>query len=163
MQAAQSNPNIKICSTSSRTPERLCAEHQRLLAKKCDLIITVGGLMGDATDQAAAANPSQKFAIVDDSADDSKTNAPIPNMHGMEFNTAQGAFLGGYLAAGMSKTGKVATWGGLNIPPVTVYMDGFWEGVQYYNSKNGTNVQVLGWDETNQKGGTFASRSPTRS
>ena len=71
----------------------------------------------------------------------------------MQFNTAQGAFLGGYLAAGMSKTGKVATWGGLNIPPVTIYMDGFWEGVQYYNQQNHKNVQVLGWNEKNQKGG----------
>ncbi|HET7067107.1 MAG TPA: BMP family ABC transporter substrate-binding protein, partial [Nocardioides sp.] len=60
------------------------------------------------------------------------------------------------LAAGMTKTGKVATYGGLNIPPVTIYMDGFWEGVQYYNQQKGKNVQVLGWDEKNQKGGTFA-------
>ena len=75
----------------------------------------------------------------------------------MQFNTAQGGFLGGYLAAGMSKTGKVATYGGLNIPPVTIYMDGFWEGVQYYNKQKGKNVQVLGWDEANQKGGTFAN------
>src|ERR1019366_10071813 len=72
------------------------------------------------------------------------------------FNTAQGGFLGGYLAASVSKTGVVATFGGLNIPPVTIYMDGFWEGVQYYNKIKGTKVKVLGWDETNQKGGTFA-------
>ena len=56
----------------------------------------------------------------------------------------------------MTKTGTVATFGGLNIPPVTIYMDGFWEGVQYYNQQKGKNVQVLGWNETNQKGGTFA-------
>jgi basic membrane protein A len=35
-------------------------------------------------------------------------------------------------------------------------MDGFWEGVQYYNKTKNKNVQVLGWDEKNQKGGTFA-------
>ena len=57
----------------------------------------------------------------------------------------------------MSKTGKVATFGGLNIPPVTIYMDGFWEGVQYFNKQKGKSVKVLGWDETNQKGGTFAA------
>ena len=56
----------------------------------------------------------------------------------------------------VSKTGKVATFGGLNIPPVTIYMDGFWEGVQYYNQQNSKNVQVLGWDEKKQKSGTFA-------
>jgi basic membrane protein A len=57
----------------------------------------------------------------------------------------------------MTKTGKVATWGGLNIPPVTIYMDGFWEGVQYYNQQNHKNVQVLGWDETKPKAGTFSN------
>ena len=98
----------------------------------------------------AKANPNVHFAEVD---------APSsgPNVYGMQFNTAQGAFLGGYLAAGMTKTGKVATWGGINIPPVTIYMDGFWEGVQYYNQQNNKNVQVLGWNEKNQKGGTFAN------
>ena len=53
---------------------------------------------------------------------------------------------------GMTKTGKVGTFGGLNIPTVTIFMDGFWEGVQYYNKQKGTNVQVLGWDEQTQKG-----------
>jgi basic membrane protein A len=50
----------------------------------------------------------------------------------------------------------VATFGGLNIPPVTIYMDGFWEGVQYYNSQNHKSVQVLGWNEKKQKAGTFS-------
>ena len=36
-------------------------------------------------------------------------------------------------------------------------MDGFWEGVQYYNQKNSKNVKVLGWDEKKQKGGTFSN------
>jgi basic membrane protein A len=31
-------------------------------------------------------------------------------------------------------------------------MDGFWDGVQYYNSKHGTKVQVLGWNTDTQKG-----------
>ena len=35
-------------------------------------------------------------------------------------------------------------------------MDGFWEGVQYYNQQKGKNVQVLGWDEKTRR----AARSP---
>jgi basic membrane protein A len=64
----------------------------------------------------------------------------------------QDGFLGGYLAAGMTKTGKVATFGGQELPTVTIYMDGFWDGVQYYNKQHKTNVQVLGWNEQTQKG-----------
>jgi basic membrane protein A len=61
------------------------------------------------------------------------------------------------LTAETNKSGTVATFGGLNIPPVTIYMDGFWEGVQYYNQQKKKSVKVLGWDEKNQKGGTFAN------
>ncbi len=106
-----------------------------------------GSLMGDATKAAAKAHPSQKFAIVDYAY-----TPPLSNVNALVFNTAQDAFQGGYLAAGMTKTGKVATFGGQKLPTVTIYMDGFWDGVQYYNQKHGKNVQVLGWNEKTQNG-----------
>ena len=70
----------------------------------------------------------------------------------MQFDTAQAAFQAGYLAAGMSKSGKVGTYGGLPIPPVTIFMDGFVDGVAYYNKTKGKNVQALGWNKETQKG-----------
>ncbi|GLZ81005.1 BMP family ABC transporter substrate-binding protein [Actinorhabdospora filicis] len=113
--------------------------------KGCKLIVAVGGLMSDATKKVAQANPNSHFAIVDAKID-------LPNVYSMEFNTAQAAFQAGYLAAGMSQTKKVATWGGMKIPPVTIFMDGFADGVAYYNSKKGTSVEVLGWDVKAQNG-----------
>jgi basic membrane protein A len=113
----------------------------------CGIIVTVGFLMGDATQAAAKAHTSQKFAIVD-----FNYTPVLPNVKGLLFDTSQDGFLGGYLAAGMTKTGVVATFGGQKIPPVTIYMDGYWDGVQYYNQKHGTHVKVLGWDETTQNG-----------
>jgi len=118
-----------------------------LVQKKCGIIVTVGFLMADATQAASKANPTQNFAIVDNSY-----SPVIPNVKALTFNTAQAGFLGGYLAAGMTKSGSVATFGGVKIPPVTIYMDGFWEGVQYYNTKNSKSVKVLGWDEKAQNG-----------
>jgi len=149
-EAAQANPKIKISYVPSNSGNDYTPNLTAEVRKGCDPVIAVGGLMADNVKKVAAANPNVHFAEVD---------APSsgPNVYGLQFNTAQGAFLGGYLAAGMSKTGKVATWGGINIPPVTIYMDGFWEGVQYYDSQNHKNVQVLGWNEKNQKGGTFAN------
>lgn len=147
--AAAANPNIKISYVPSNTANDYTPNLTAEANKKCSTTIAVGGLMSDNVKAVAAANPSLQFAEVDSSSSGS-------NVYGIQFNTAQGGFLGGYLAAGMTQTNKVATWGGLNIPPVTVYMDGFWEGVQYYNQQKGKSVQVLGWDETNQKGGTFA-------
>jgi basic membrane protein A len=54
--------------------------------------------------------------------------------------------MAGYLAAGMTKTGKVGTFGGIQLPTVTIFMKGFQAGVKYYNEKNGTKVETLGWD-----------------
>ncbi len=119
----------------------------------CDLIVTVGFLLGDATYAAADANPNQKFAIVDYGSNfDGKTRT---NLEGLNFATDQAAFLAGYVAAAKTQTGKVGTFGGLNIPPVTAFMNGFFYGVQYYNQKNGTSVQVLGWDPANPDSGLF--------
>ncbi len=39
------------------------------------------------------------------------------------FDTAQAAALAGYLAAGVTKTGAVGTYGGMPFPSVTVFMD----------------------------------------
>ena len=114
---------------------------------KCNVIVAVGFKLEDATEAAAKANPNIKFAIVD-----SSPKAPIANLKPLLFNTAQSSFQAGYLAAAMTKSGKVGTFGGLNIPTVTIFMDGFAEGVRYYNQQKGKNVQVLGWDDAKQKG-----------
>ena len=123
---------------------------QAFVDQGCAVIVTVGFLLGDATKEAANANPDIPFSIVDYAyAEGDITNN---NVLGQVFNTDEAAFLAGYLAAGMSKTGKVGTFGGINIPPVTIFMDGFYYGVQKYNADNGTNVEVLGWDPATQKG-----------
>jgi basic membrane protein A len=146
--AKAANPNIDIKNVQSKAATDYVPNLNGFVQQKCDLILAVGGLMAEATTTVAKANPNQQFAIVDAMID-------LPNVHSMQFNTAQAGYLAGYLAAGMSKSGKVATYGGLNIPPVTIFMDGFSDGVKQYNTVKGKKVQVLGWDKATQKG-TFA-------
>jgi basic membrane protein A and related proteins len=123
---------------------------QSFIDQGCNVIVTVGFLLGDATKEGANANPDTPFTIVDYAyADGDIANN---NVLGQVFNTDEAAFLAGYLAAGMSKTGAVGTFGGINIPPVTIFMDGFYYGVQKYNADNGTDVKVIGWDPKKQKG-----------
>ena len=117
------------------------------ISEKCGIIVTVGLLMGDNTEAAAKAHPNQKFAIVD-----YDYSPPIKNVDALMFNTVQDGFLGGYLAAGISKSGAVGTFGGEELPTVTIYMDGFWDGVQYYNQQHHTRVRVLGWNERTHSG-----------
>ena len=118
-----------------------------LLGGACDVIVTVGFLLGDATKTAAEQNPDQKFSIVDFAYDPA-----LPNVLGQVYATDEAAFLAGYLAAGMTQTGTLGVFGGINIPPVTIFMDGFHHGVSYYNSQKGTAVTVLGWDPTTREG-----------
>ena len=121
---------------------------QSMIDKGCDLVITVGFLLGDATSAAATANPDQKFEIIDFAYDPA-----LDNVVGAVFKTNDAAFLAGYIAAGSTQTGIVATYGGIQIPgAVTDFMDGFVWGVDYYNTENGTDVTVLGWDAEAQTG-----------
>jgi len=113
----------------------------------CDLVVTMGFYLGDITAATAQANPDSKFAIVDFSYD-----PPIDNVVGIEYAIDEACFLVGYLAAGVTKTGVIATYGGMDIPPVTLFMDGFVMGAEYYNQKHGTSVEVLGWDPVAKTG-----------
>lgn len=120
---------------------------ESLVGQGCDLIITVGFALSAATLEAAKANPDINFALIDDAADADFDGKPdYPNTKPIVFNTAQAAFLVGYAAASYSKAGIVATWGGMNFPTVTIFMDGFAQGVAYYNQQKGTSVKVLGYD-----------------
>ncbi|MGH3149597.1 MAG: BMP family lipoprotein [Streptosporangiaceae bacterium] len=151
--AAAADSSVTVKYLQSTTQSDYTPNINAFLGQKCGIIVAVGFLMASATETAAKANPTQKFAIVDCSyASDCLTGAKESNIDQLVFNTVQDGFLGGYLAAGMTKSGKVATFGGEDFGTVTIYMDGFWDGVQYYNQKHGTHVQVLGWNEQTQKG-----------
>ncbi len=127
------------------------------IAQGAEHIVTVGFELADATTTNAEANPDITWTIVDFPID-------LPNVRGLVYQTDEAAFAAGYLAAGVSKSGIVGTYGGLNIPPVAIFMDGFTKGVNYYNSQNGASVLVLGWDADLVDGtftGTFDPADPT--
>jgi basic membrane protein A len=104
-----------------------------LVSQNCNLIVGVGFNLADAVQTAANANT-------------------LENGKPLLFNTQEAAFLAGYVAAGTSKTGKVATFGGMQLPSVSIFMDGFADGVAKYNTDSGKKVQVLGWDKAAQTG-----------
>ncbi|MGK5679280.1 BMP family lipoprotein [Actinoplanes sp. URMC 104] len=147
LQAAKTDaPNVDPKYVASTAEADYEPNLRGFVTQKCNFILSVGGLMGDATKAVAAQNTAQQFGIVDSSIQGAT------NVFPMQFATHQAAFLAGYLAAGYSKSQKVATFGGLKIPPVTIFMDGFADGVAQYNKVKGKNVQVLGWDKAKQNG-----------
>jgi basic membrane protein A and related proteins len=146
-QAAGFVKEVKFLESSAETD--YARNIDQFISDGCDIITTVGFLLGDATKAAAEANPDQKFSIVDFAYDPT-----IANVLGLTFQTDEAAMLAGYLAAGMSKSGTVGTFGGINLPTVSIFMDGFAAGINYYNKEKGTSVKLLGWDAV-KKDGTF--------
>ena len=147
VQDAEAELGIEARFLESQAETDYEANINSLLGGECDVIFTIGFLLGDATQAAAEANPDQVFSIVDFAYD-----PPLPNVLGQVYATDEAAFLAGYLAAGMTETGIVGTFGGINIPPVTIFMDGFSYGVSHYNNRHGTDVTVLGWSPETQQG-----------
>jgi len=144
---ANANYGAVIGYRESTSTDEFASNIQAFISEGYNLIVTVGFTMGDATLAAATAHPTQKFSIADFSYD-----PVVPNILGQLYATEQPAFLAGYLAAGMTQTGKVATFGGWQIPTVVQFMNGYYQGVQYYNQQKGTTVEVLGWNPSTNEG-----------
>lgn len=148
MEDAGAKLGIEVKFLESRTAADYEKNINQFISEDCDMISTVGFLLGDATKVAAEANPDTRFAIVDFAYDPA-----LPNVEGLVYTTNEAAMLAGYVSAGMSKSGVMGTFGGINIGgPVTDFMDGFVAGANYYNAEKGTTVRVLGWDPVKKEG-----------
>jgi basic membrane protein A and related proteins len=141
LERAEAELGVEIAVLESQSETDFEPNIEAFLGQDCDLIVTVGFLLGDVTEAAAQANPDQNFAIVDYAYEED-----YDNLRELVFATDEAAFLAGYVAAGVTETGAVGTYGGINIPTVSIFMDGYLAGVNYYNEENGTEVEVIGWD-----------------
>ena len=149
LEQAASDLGIETATAESNSEDQYGPNIEAMVAGNCDLIITVGFALSQATVDAALANPDVAFAIVDDWADnDFDGVADAPNVKPLTFQTDEAAFLAGYAAASATATGSIATFGGVGYPSVTIFMDGYLAGANAYNADNGGTVSVLGWDGT---------------
>lgn len=147
LKAGAAKLGVKYQQRESNSDSDYAPNIDSLIKQKCTLIITVGFNLSKATVAAAKANPKIDFAIIDDAADnnfDGKTDAP--NIKPILFDTAQAAFLAGYVSASVTKTGVLGTFAGIPFPTVTIFMDGFSQGMTYYNKQKGASVKLVGYD-----------------
>ncbi|GAA1116409.1 BMP family ABC transporter substrate-binding protein [Citricoccus alkalitolerans] len=146
LMAAAESFGIETQQAESNSPSEYTPNVNSML-QNCDMIVGVGFLLGDAMKPIAEENPETHFIGVDVTDPDFSENVKR-----LIYDTAQGSFMAGYLAAGTSETGKVATYGGAEIPTVTIFMDGFAAGVEYYNEQKDAEVEVLGWNREAKTG-----------
>ena len=110
-------------------------------AKSSDVVIGVGFMMADALFNVAAQFPNVFFIGID--IEPSPGQVVPNNLALYTFKEHEAGFLGGYVAAAMTKSGKIGFVGGLEIPPVKRYEIGYRAGVKAYNQLHGANVQVI--------------------
>ncbi|WP_022924979.1 BMP family lipoprotein [Serinicoccus marinus] len=163
LDAAAEALSIETVEVESQADTDYATNVAGLVDQGCSITIGVGFLLEDAIQTAAEDNTDTNFALIDSAFSDADS-APVEldNAKPILFNTAEASFLAGYLSAGMTETGTVATFGGLQIPSVSVFMDGFADGVAKFNEDNGTDVNLLGWDKEAQEGafsGDFDNQS----
>jgi basic membrane protein A len=150
---------FEIAYTTAQTSADYAPNIQQLIDQNCNTVIAVGYNQGDALKAAvgAADNAAVAFGWVD--ATWTLDDGTIPaNFTGIDFQIDEASMLAAYLAAGISKTKVIATYGGAPYPGVTKFMDGWVAGANYYADKKGVAVNVLGWipaKNGNESSGTF--------
>ena len=128
----------------------------QLVKDSCNLTIGNWASQGQVFQAAASRNPGQDFILVGEG-----TNPPrgaawnLPNLWTTEYALPEGAYLAGYLAAAISKSGVVGTFGGIQTPTVVSSLNCFTQGVSDYNQAHQRKVAVLGWG-TGTPQGLFA-------
>jgi basic membrane protein A len=94
-----------------------------LAAQQADAVLAMGFLMIDAIKIVAPLHPDTKFIFVDGRIDGQ-------NIASFDFKAQEGAYLAGIIAAMTTRTGKVGTVIGMDIPPVRAYEAGFLAGIE---------------------------------
>ncbi len=146
---AEADLGIEIKALESATPDDFEPNLQQMVDAGCDITIGVGFALAEAVTKIALANPELNFALVD------STTEGTTNVKPLLFETAESAFLAGYVAAEYSTTKTIGTYGGLPFPSVTDFMTGYYFGAKQWATDNETEVEVLGWDPANPDGGDF--------
>jgi basic membrane protein A len=155
---AQSDLGAQIADAESNSAEDFAPNLQAMVDQGCDITFAVGFNLVADVNAAAAANPEVQFVTIDGWSEGNANLKPVV------YNMAESSYLAGYLAAAYSTTKVIGTYGGMQIPAVTDFMDGYYYGAMAYAKDSGTSVKIVGWDPVAQKGdfiGDFVPNSGT--
>jgi basic membrane protein A len=147
---AEEELGVKISDAESNSPEDFEPNLIAMVDAGCDVIFGVGFNLIDPLFAAAKANPDSNFVTIDGYGD-----PEIVNLKPVEYKTAESSYLAGYAAAAFSTTKTIGTYGGLNIPAVTDFMVGYYNGAKAYEAETGTAVTIVGFDPANPDAGDY--------
>lgn len=104
-----------------------------------NLVWGIGFAMAEAVNTAAEQNPDVQFALIDGTNDNG-----AENLTGVLFKAQEPSFAVGYIAARVSKSGKIGFVGGMSSETIQQFEYGFYAGIEYANKEQGTSVTYQG-------------------
>jgi basic membrane protein A len=131
IQQAESQLGVKGTVLQSSSGADYIPNLTKLAASGNKLVIAVGFLMAAPLEKVAKAYPNTHFAIIDSPGGAAPDTAK--NIEGIDFAEQEAGYPAGYLAGlYMKKHGynTASSVGGQSIPPVTLYIAGYQDGVQ---------------------------------
>jgi basic membrane protein A len=149
LQKAAGELGVDFKAVESSSESDYAPNLQSLVDDGCKLIITVGFALAAApvsrprrTPRSSTSRSTTWSTTTSTARPTSRTSSPSSSTPRRRRSSA------GYASASYSTAKKVGTFGGMNFPTVSIFMDGFKQGVEYWNKEKGDNVQVIGWDGT---------------
>jgi basic membrane protein A len=154
LQKAEAELGVQIADAESNSADEFGPNLQAMIDQSCDITFAVGFNLIDAVNVAADANADMNFVTIDGYSKGATNLKPVT------YAMNESSYLAGYLAAAYSTTKVVGTYGGVPIPAITDFMDGFYYGAMAYGAENGVEVKVVGWDATTQEGQFILGETP---
>ncbi len=109
-----------------------------LIDQNCTLIITVGFALASAAGEAATPTPTSSSSRSTTSWTTTSTARPMPRTSSPSSSTPRRRRSSPATRRRRTPTAKkVGTFGGMNFPTVSIFMDGFAQGVEYWNAAEG--------------------------
>jgi len=135
LKRAESELGAEIRAITSKSNADYVPNLSTLARQQFDLVIAVGFLMGEATENVAKSFPETNFAIID--FPQAAMKSKPKNVSGLLFKEAEAGYLVGYMA-GLYVKDKggdqvISAVGGQQVPAVDAYIAGYQEGATAAN------------------------------
>jgi basic membrane protein A len=132
--ASKEKYGVEVSYIESKSESEYFQNIETAIDQDNDLIVGVGFKLTDTIKEASESYPNQKFAIIDGSYE----NTPS-NVHSILFDEAGAGYSVGLIASQMTSTNTVGFIGGMEIPSVTGFLDGFKQAIE----EEGKDIKVL--------------------
>jgi basic membrane protein A len=141
--AIRDSLGAQISHVQTRTPAEFEENFRQYGAQGYDLVIGHGFEFQDAAVRVAPEFPKTLYVTT-------SGNTVRPNVAGIQFAFEEASYLGGILAAGMTKSGVIGAIGGTELPPVKRSFVAYSAGAHSVNPRLNVLVSYVGnWDDVN--------------